>query len=342
MIPVARPSIRRRDMDSVLTCLISDNLGAGELSRQLVSEIGSYLGVAAGLAVRERSVALRVALLGLGLERGARVALSPLTPWFYQQVLLGEGYEPVYVDTDPECGCLPVDAVAAQEDLSAVVCDTPLGFVPAVDRLVELGVPVIEDISHGLGAHTGERKCGSYGRFAIISLEPDGIITAGAGAAVFGAGRSERQFLKSIEADLSPESLLPDMNAALGLTQIKQIEGFVKRRRDIAGMYSRAVMRGRHKMPVQRDDAENVYYGFPVLLESGMTDAVRYARKKGVEAVAAFAGSAVARQQASEEGSDGEFPAAKAWMMRCLLFPLFPALTGSQVTTVERVLSSLP
>ncbi len=347
MIPVARPSIRRRDMDSVLTCLISDSLGAGELSRRLVGEIAAYLGVSGGLAVRERSSALQLALLGLDLPPGAKVALTPLCPWFYHQAIVNERFLPTYIDIDPESGCIDAEALSEHEDISAVVADTPLGFVPNIDRLMELGIPVVEDISYGLGAHTGERKCGSHGRFAIVSLEPDAIITAGAGAAVFAVGRKERQFLKTVEQDLSEESFLPDMNAALGLTQIKQIESFVNRRREIAGIYSRAIMRGRHKMPVQRSDAENVYARFPVLLESGMGDVAAYARKKGVETFPAFAACALARMgtgtdAAPAELSECEYPNATAWMLRCLLFPLFPALTGKDVEVVERVLSTLP
>lgn len=359
MIPVTRPTIRRRDMDSVLTCLVSDSLGPGELGRRLVSEVGEYLGLKNGIALRSRRRALQIALDALDLPPKSKIVMSPLVPWFYDAVVQQCGYEPKYVDPEPDNGCISAESVAAairsvsdqqggdsRRPAVAVIVDTPLGFVGDPMAIAETEVPVIEDLSCGLGAHTGERKCGTIGRYALLSMEPDAIITSGGGALVFGTGRREQSAIRAAEGNLGREELLPDMNAALGLTQTKQIEAFVNRRREIAGVYSRAVMRGRHRIPVQHGEAENVYYSFPVLLESGLSEVAAYARKKGVDTAVAFADSVLAgmEERAEEEPTEavGDFPNARGLLLRCLLFPLFPSLVGRDVAAVERVLSTLP
>ncbi|MEE8440869.1 MAG: hypothetical protein V3S41_04040, partial [Spirochaetia bacterium] len=97
-----------------------------------------------------------------------------------------------------------------------------------------------------------------------------------------------------------------------------------------------------------------------VVLSGGATEVRRYARKKGVETAMAFGGSVLVRygksaaawneQKPSEGGavphgsviSEGEFPAARALGLRCIRFPLYPALTGKETSIIERVLSTLP
>jgi dTDP-4-amino-4,6-dideoxygalactose transaminase len=107
-------------------------------------------------------------------------------------------------------------------------------------------------------------------------------------------------------------------------------------------------------MPGQPGDAENVHHSFPVVIASSTNDIRQYARKKGVETAMAFgatvlsrfAGSQLVEGEAEAESdsaiADGEFPAARALGLRCVRFPLYPALTSREVTTIERVLSTLP
>jgi len=125
----------------------------------------------------------------------------------------------------------------------------------------------------------------------------------------------------------------------LGITQVRKLNSFLQRRREIAAVFTRAVMQSRHGILAQKAEGENVNFSFPVLLDSGMKDVQAYARKKGVETRPAFTDSALAGLS-SEEG-DG-LPKAKALMLRCLLFPLYPTLTTEGIRQIERTLASLP
>ncbi|MFP4114695.1 MAG: DegT/DnrJ/EryC1/StrS family aminotransferase [Spirochaetota bacterium] len=385
MITLSRPSIRRRDMDAVLTCMVSDSLGPGSLSDQLTNAVGEYLGLAGGIALRERARAFSLALDRLALEPGSSIVLDPLVPHAYHAVIVDRGMQPVYVDVLDSSLCLDPDQVAeavtsrteGPNPVGAIVTHTTLGFVPEMETLSGLGVPVIEDISHGIGANTGEQRVGRFGRFVLVAMEPDGVITAGGGTLLLTASKSDRSALRKAADVLSSEAMLPDMNAALGLTQIKEIEKFVSRRAEIAAVYSRAIMRGRHRSPVQPGEAENVYLTFPVLVEGSVQDVTAYARKKGVETAPAFEESVLARygrrervavgalgeavgaaagaidgvaaESRTEEDVDtlrtileSDYPVARSLLLRCLRFPLYPSLTAKEVATIERVLTTLP
>ncbi len=349
-------------MDSVLTCMVDDRIGPGDRSNELVSAVSHHLGIAGGLALRERGRALALALELLDLPPGSRVAMDPLVPAHYHDVVAFSGLVPIYVDVTGEGICTDprqLESLAAGT-LGAIITHTALGYVPDMDAIARFGVPIIEDISQGIGANTGDRLVGSYGRLVIVAMEPDGIITAGGGTLLLAAARADLSRMRGAADDLPLDALLPDMNAALGLTQVRELERFIARRAELASVFARAVMKGRHAVPGQPGDGANVHYGFPVVLSGGAAEVRQYARKKGVETTMAFGGTVLARygksaapwnEREPSEGSAGshgtvisenEFPSARALGLRCVRFPLYPALTGKETSIIERVLSTLP
>ena len=296
MILASRPSIRRRDMNSVLTCMVSDSLGPGALTEQLVGAVSEYLGLSGGIAVRERGRALAMTIRELDLPAGTPVLMDPLLPFAYDAVVRETGCVPRYVDVRSDCACIDVDSVSrSAEGAGAVLVESRLGFVPDLDGLAELGLPIIEDVSCGIGANAPERRVGTYGRYVLVSMEPDHLVTAGGGTLVLTAGKRERASLRRRVESCASDVLLPDMNAALGLTQIRELERYVARRAELAGVFARALMRTRHRALVQPGDAQNVHYTFPILVEGSVQEITSYARKKGVEALLTFADSIIAR-----------------------------------------------
>lgn len=330
-------------MDAVLSCLVTDEIGAGKLGAELSSTIGSYLGVAGGVALREYSRAVELALLALELQPGSRIALSPFLPAIYDHVAQTLGLEVTLLEVDPRRAVVSVEALRESTDgLSALVVDTTLGQVPDLAEISELGIPLIEDVSEGIGANTGERKCGSFGSITVVGLEQHHMITAGGGAVVLGSRRKHVQSLVTL-AESRWGAGLADMNAALGITQIKALESFVRRRADIAAVFSQAVAMGKHRSLIHTGDGENVAYGFPVVAEAGTKEIVAYARKHGVEAQSAFRETVLARRLEEAEPNAPEAKSeAAALVRRCVLFPLYPMMNKETVETIRRVLASLP
>lgn len=368
MIPFSRPSIKRRDMDAVLSCMVEDTLGPGERTRAFCAALGEYLGMQEGGAFREYRRAVRAAFLSLELAPGSRLALSVLAPRAYYEVAIELGLVPILFDVEPGSGVIDSAALAQASDdgVAAVVLDHPLGFVPDHEAVYAIGVPVIEDISHALGAHDGTRLVGSGARFTVMALETDCIITTGGGAVVLPGGRRERTALRTHITELEADTMLPDMNAALGLTQMKELARFIERRMEISAYFQKAIAPGAHKSLRQSGDAENVCYAFPVVLETGVASVIEYARKNKVVTQAAFSDSILAQlirgqaaaEQAEEDAGAAEqmspspsaqevphpssFPVARDLVRRCVLFPIYPTLSRQEVESVTRVLSTLP
>jgi perosamine synthetase len=339
MIPIAKPTIRRKDMDSVLTCMVSDHIGPGEMCNSFVGAVAEYIGLKGGIAVRDIYRCIEILCDLFPLETGDTVALSPLAPSIYTDIFFKRNVECMFLDVDPESGCIHVDQLKKFEKKpTAVIIDYSHGYIPNMEVILEMGIPIIEDLTHVIGGFTEERKCGKYSDYSLISLEPDGIITAGGGALLMGKGKKELSEIGKYSSDLNHELFMPDMNASLGLTQVKAIEKFIQRRQDIAQYYVKSLLRTKHTTLLQKDSSSNVYYSFPVVVASNVKDVRAYARKKGVDTIPAFMDSIMARKDLVFE----KCPNARSLLLRCLLFPLYPALSKTNVELVGRVLSSLP
>lgn len=339
-IPIYRPSVKRKELDSVLSTMVEDRLGPGTVAQELVKEVGAYLELETGVALREYGRAVETAIECLGIARGEKVLISPLAPSIYMEVFLSRGIEPVFVDIDPDTGCTAVEHIQNLADgaAKAVVVTGTLGFIPDLEAIAGLGVPIIEDVTQCIGANTGIRKCGTYGSVVILGMEPEDIITSGGGALVFARTKREAANLKKITSIYPRTAFLQDMNAALGVVQIRSIENFIAQRKEIAQVYVRALMRSRHRTLVQKGEAENVHYSFPVLLDSGVKEVRQYARKRNVDTALAFEDTIYGRF----EVTDQPCPHAQSIILRCVLFPLYPTLGRKHAGEVEKVLSTLP
>ncbi len=387
-IPVFRPTLRRRDFNSVLGCLVSDRLGGGPLNHELSSELARYLGVAGGACLATQREAVACALEALGLAEGEAVVLSALAPAEYLPVLAARGLRALVADVDPGTGLVLASEVqrhlAGPTAPKALLLHYPLGCVPESDELFRLGLPVLEDISQALGASLGagaegeapaagdSRRCGSLGAVSVLSLAPEGIITAGAGAAVFARERRELKALREAVEGRPRDALLCDLNAALGLAQTREIEAFLKSRRSIAEVFSQAVARSRHGRlgPLQEG---GVPFAFPVLVKDGVKSVRQFAMKRNIETCSAFADTVAAIGQGPAEpgtqvpeAAGGQVPppqapspqqppqpppqpasrapygAARDLLARSILFPLYPTLLKRDVQLIVKVLSALP
>ncbi|MDR0508025.1 MAG: DegT/DnrJ/EryC1/StrS family aminotransferase, partial [Dysgonamonadaceae bacterium] len=203
-IEVYSPTIRRKEMDAVLTALVEDRIGPGEHTRFLIQIAKEYLGFDYCVALRSPAMALFWALKFLNLESGQGVLISALSPRYYLKVIEDLGLRPVYGDVAPSSACMDRETVEAalttkieEPSPRCVVIQHTLGYVPDMAAIVQLGLPVIEDISQSYGTVLGEGTLGSFGVFTILGLEEKDMLTAGGGALLYAVNRRDASVLKN-------------------------------------------------------------------------------------------------------------------------------------------------
>lgn len=334
-------TIRRKEMDAVLTCMVEEKIGPGESNLRLIQQVKEYFDVDGAVAFRSPSIALKYALKALDLPKDSSIMISALAPSWQILAIEDLGYNPLVLDVSPETSLVSPEAVheAIQNGGRLLILHETMGLIPNMNAILELGIPVIEDISQNAGATLGEKKTGTFGIFSILGLEERDILTAGGGAVLMAPQRRDWLVLKK-HTDVAPSTdILPDINCSLAFVQLKEHNRNEQIRKEMYEMYIRSLMQGKHRSFSQQGDyAVPVVYSFPVVLESGFKDVKQYASRKEIDISPAFENSVIALREEQLENCKN----AKSLLLRCVLFPLYPRLGKNQSSKIAKVLATLP
>ena len=350
MIQTYSTTIRRKEMDAVLTCMVDEKIGPGELNTRLIQQVKESIKCDGAVALRSPAIALKYALLALDIERNSKIMISALAPSWQYQELINLGFEPVVLDVEETTGLVSAEIVqeAIKEGGRVLILHETAGLLPNIEAILELGIPVIEDISQSFGssisqkdengAEVGRTKAGLMGIYTIMGLEERDVVTAGGGAILMAPGRREWIVLKKFTDEAPETDLLPDINAALAWVQLKEFNKNEKSRKEIFGLYQHACMMGRHKMLVRDMEEGSTMSCFPLVLTSSVKDVKQYTAKKDIEIQLAYSKSVISLNEELAQ----KCIHAKSLFLRCVHFPLYPRLTHNEVAKIVKVLGSLP
>ena len=350
MIQTYSTTIRRKEMDAVLTCMVDEKIGPGELNAKLISQIKEFIKCDGAVALRSPAIALKYALKSMGLESGSKVMVSALAPAWQYQSLVSMGFEPLVLDVDEVNGLVNEQIISEgiKQGGKVLLLHETEGILPNLEEIVKLGVPIIEDISQSAGAVFNltveegsaqqQKMAGTFGVYSILGLEERDVITAGGGAVLISPGRREWIVLKKYVEEAPLTDLLPDINAALAWVQVKEFARNEKTRKELFAMYQQACFIGRHKMYARENENGSTACSFPLVLSSSYKDVKQYAAKKDIEINLAYENSIIALKDELSETCIH----AKSLYLRCVHIPLYPRLTHAESSKIIKVLSSLP
>jgi perosamine synthetase len=323
MIPVNEPLLLDEDRyaveDAVRTGWISS---AGQYVDQFEESWAAYCGVKYGIAVSNGTTALQVAVEAVGIGAGDEVIMPSYTIISCASAVIRAGGVPVLVDCDPDTFCMNTGEVAARitPRTKAIMVVHMFGHPVDMDPVIKLAADnnlvIIEDAAEVHGAqYLSNRKkaspvwlkCGGIGHIATFSFFANKLITTGEGGMVICNDpeyarrcrdlrnlcfRSDRRFLHT---ELGYQFRLTNMQAALGVNQVKRIESIVERKRRIAARYTEQLSTLPDiQLPFEHDWAKSVFWVYPILLGADRKlDSVGFAarlRSRGVETRPFFLG----------------------------------------------------
>jgi len=370
-IDIYSPTIRRKEMDAVLTAMVEEKIGPGDRSRLLIQTAKEQLSFDYALSLRSPAVALHLSLKALNVKTGQGVVISALSPRYYLQVLHDLQLTPLFCDVTYDLPLMNRELIEntiskkpGDIEVCAVVLHHTLGYVPDTAAIAELGIPVIEDISQSYGSFLkpAEKKekdtsnedknvkktndssnnsplstpnCSLHGVFCILGLEERDMLTSGGGALLFAMNRKDASALRNF-AGIAAEYCLPDINAAMAIVQFKDIYRNIERRRDIAEVFIQAGLRTRHKRFISVNENEYCNYSFSLILETGLKDVIAYAKKKEIETENAF------ENTVAGAGLCSDCSVSNSLCMRTVIFPMYPRLRSQDVERISRLIMTLP
>ena len=332
-------------MDSVLQTMVNEKIGPGERARAFVQSFCETVQATSGIAFRTYPDCLSFALVTIGVGEGTKVAVSPLSPEIYRTVLQKLGAEIVYVDIDKQTGC-PDDEKVAQSGAEVLLLFEPFGTLPVryneqttfPETCDYSGVKVIEDISQSIGSRVkDECFAGKIGQIVICAMEEDGVVSAGGGAVMAVRG----DMVNAIRGKRPSKYLtMPDMNAALGMVQLSNLEESCQRRAEILSVYQQSLAKTRHKQfGLSLLDFSSNASAFTVMLDSRPDETVKFASKHDVPVRMAFADCFF---KDMETDPFEVAPVAASYYFRTVEFPLYAFLKPNEIDGISKVISHLP
>jgi len=302
MISYGKQSINQDDIDAVVDVLKSDFLTQGPKVVEFENDLANYCEAKYAKAVNNGTAALHLAYLAIGLEQGDIVWTTPNTFVATANAALYCGATVDFVDIDSKTYNLSIDylkekLIQAKKDNKLPKLVVPVHFagqsceMKAIWKLSkEYGFNVIEDASHALGGEYLNNKVGNceYSDMAVFSFHPVKMITTGEGGAIMtnneklnekiellrshGITKDATKFDNQSDGDWYYEQRalgfnyrLTDIQAALGISQLKRLDSFVARRREIVKQYFDKL--DNSVLPYQHPDANSSWHLFVIQTE---------------------------------------------------------------------------
>ena len=250
MIAHSQPTIEPDDLEGVNQVLLSRHVAQGRVVRAFEEEVAHRLGLRGGVATSSGTAALHLALLALGVGPGAEVLIPSYSCVALLHAVDLVGATARIVDCEPDGVNMWVEAAARHLSPAAraVILPHMFGTVAPVPAFRALGIPIIENCAHALGAVSGAVPAGGLGDVTVVSFYATKMITTGEGGmllsrseGLLAEARDLRDYDNRIEYRLRFNYKMTDIQAALGRSQLRKLDRFLERRRTIARIYQAAL-----------------------------------------------------------------------------------------------------
>lgn len=268
-LPFSRPTISQAAIDDVVDCLKSGWLATGPRVAQFTEALKDYFKAAYVLPLTSATAGLHLSLLAMDLKPGDEVITTPLTFAATLNTIVLAGGIPKLIDIDPHT--LNMDIEQLEQVVNArtrVIMPVHFAGLPVdLDPLYEIAdryqLRVLEDAAHAIGSEYKGKRIGSFGDTQVFSFHPTKNMTTGEGGCVVTRDLSLAEQIERLRfhgmdrqawnrygkgGNQDYEVVQPgykynmmDLQAALGIHQLNELDGFITRRNELADRYQEAL-----------------------------------------------------------------------------------------------------
>ena len=382
-IPYARQEINEEDILAVVNTLKSDWLTQGPMIERFEQAVADYCGVKYAVAVNSATSGLHIACLAAGLGAKDILWTSPNTFVASANCGLYCGATVDFIDIDPRTYNMNVEELKHKLEAANRTGTLPKVLIPVhfagqscvMDEIHCLakryGITVIEDAAHAVGGSYKGEKVGNcrYSDMVVVSFHPVKIVTTAEGGMVLtncqelyekllllrshGITRDVRRMTGEShgpwyyqQIDLGFNYRITDVQAALGISQMKRIDKFVERRHVLANRYNEELKDLPFTLPWQHLDNYSAYHLYVIRLQlSEITKTRRMIfeelRERGVGVNVHYIPVHTQPYYQELGFSWGDFPQAEAYYHEAVSIPMYYGLQDDQQAYVIRILKEV-
>ncbi|GJL83793.1 MAG: spore coat protein [marine bacterium B5-7] len=376
-LPFSKPCISSNAINEVVDCLQSGWITTGPRVKRFEMALQRYFETEHALTLSSATAGLHLALLALDLKPGDEVITTPMTFIATLNTIVLAGGKPVLADVDLETRNINVEMVthAVTSHTRAIVPVHFAGLPVNLDPLYELaqahGLRVIEDAAHAIGAEFMGSRIGAFGDIQVFSFHPNKNMTTGEGGCVTTrdsklAERISLLRFHGIDREAWDrfgktgsqhyEIAFPgfkynmmDIQAAIGLHQLAQLEQAIERRTELALRYRRHLKDWpQWSLPVEANyPNKHAWHLFAPLLNpdaAGMhrDDFMMEMKKRNIGTGLHYSAAHLYQYYRDHFGYEkGDFPNAEFISDRIVSLPLFPAMTDDDQDRVIFAMAEL-
>lgn len=366
-LPYARQLVDDADRKAVEDVLKGDWLTTGPAVGQFEAALCGYTGAAEAIAVNSGTAALHAAVFALGIGPGDEVIVPAITFVATANCVLYQGGTPIFADLSADT--MNIDPAAVERLITpktkAIIAVDFTGHPCDHDALRAIadrhGISVISDAAHSLGATYRGRKVGTLQDMTALSFHPVKLVTTGEGGAVMTNDPVLAKKIKSfrhhgIDLDVHARNKtqswayditalgynyrIPDINCALGTSQIGKLDNWIERRRELAALYNAAFRdNSLIEIPTEREDCQSAWHLYivrirPEALTASRAEIFAALRAENIGVNVHYIPVPWMSYYTRLGYEKGNWPVAEAEYERAISIPLFPSMTDDDASDV--------
>ena len=370
IIPYGHQHINEDDVQAMIAALKSDYMTQGPLIGQFEKNFANYLGVKYACMVSNGTAALHLCAMALDIKQGDKIITTPITFVASANGFRYQGAEVVFCDIDSKTFLMDLDKLeqilksSPKGTYKAVVPVDFAGYPIDEERLRKLadkyGFAIVVDACHAPGGSfvdsKGEKQmignC-KYADITVFSFHPVKHIATGEGGAVTtnNKGLYEKVALYRTHGitkdparlekndggwyyemqELGYNYRITEMQAALGISQLKRLDWSIERRNDIAKKYDEAFKGTAVKTPFRAKGLVHAFHLYIIQVDPDMRKGLYdFLRSNNVYSQVLYIPAHLMPYYRQYGWKAGDMPVAEDYYSKCLALPMFPTLTDEE------------
>ena len=288
-IPVNIPLIGEEEKILLNNCLDTGWISSeGSYVKEFEVSLAAKFNRKYGIAVCNGTAALDIAVAALPLQKGDEVIVPTFTIISCISEILRRGIKPIFIDVNPKTWNIDVNKIEEKitSKTKAIMAVHIYGLPVEMDKIQYLAnkykLFVIEDAAEMIGQHYKDHPCGSFGDISTFSFYPNKHITTGEGGMILTNSLEIKEKCESlrnlcfipeqrfIHHDLGWNYRITNLQAALGLGQLKRLRKIVNRKREIGNIYNKYLKNCKFlNLPLEKTSyAQNIYWVYGITIKN--------------------------------------------------------------------------